>query len=107
MKELRRRIKHEEEDPDCEYGIAVFIYWVWGSTAYWGTNREELLRATDGELAALWARFMLEADEEQTTKVQEVYEHPVRDHDSDCCCADCQEERQDEAEWYREMKEDR
>lgn len=108
-KELRRRLKFEEDDPDSEVGISVFVLWEYhrvGDLKYHEISNA-LIASTDEQLEELWARFLIEADEEQTTNVQEVYEHPIWEHDSDCCCAECQEERQAEAEWYREMKEDR
>lgn len=108
-KEIRRRIRYEEEDPDCEVGIAVFLLWEYyrvGDLTYREVSKA-LIASSDEQLEELWARFMLEAEEEQTTNVHVEYVHPVREHDSDCCCTECAEQRESEAAYYAEMKEDR
>jgi hypothetical protein len=108
-KEIRRRIRFEEEDPDSEIGISVFVLWEYhrvGDLKYREVSKV-LIASTDEQLEELWARFLVEADEEHTTKVHEVYEHPYEVHEPDCFCTDCQENRQAGAEWYREMRKDR
>lgn len=108
MEELRRRIKYEEEDPSCEYGITVFIFWTWSGNETWGANKEELLRATDEELAALWARFVLEEGEEEVAKSgPDAYQKHVHGYDSECGCQECCEYRTSKAEYYADMREDR
>ena len=110
IKTLRRRIKYEEEDPDGLLGIAVFMDWAQYQVV--GEMRHERLysignRMGDAELEELWARFCLEADETSVANSAIVYQYPENDHDSDCCCSECAENRAAEAEYYAEMRRDR